>query len=68
MKVNKDMLIADILSIDKGIIPILMQSGLHCFGCPSAQMESLEEACQAHGIELDTLLGQLNSHLETLQA
>lgn len=64
--VTKDMIIADILAIDRGLAPILMQSGMHCLGCPSAQGESLEDACKVHGINADTLVGELNGFLETL--
>ena len=42
--VNKEMIICDLIQIDEAIVPILMASGMHCVGCPSAQGESLEEA------------------------
>ena len=42
-KVSKDMLIGQLLQIDANIAPILMRAGMHCLGCPSSQMESLEE-------------------------
>lgn len=62
-QVTKDMLISDILAIDKGIIPILMQAGMHCVGCPSSQNESLEEAVAVHGIEADLLVDEINAYL-----
>ena len=43
--ITKDMLIGEILSINPDVAPILMGAGMHCLGCPSAQGESLEEAC-----------------------
>ena len=64
MKVSKDMLIVDILKADKGTVPILLNSGLHCLGCPSAQGESLEMACEIHGIDVDKLIDQLNDFLK----
>ena len=45
--INKDMIIADMLKIDPGIAAILMASGMHCIGCPSAQGETLDEAAMA---------------------
>lgn len=48
-KVSKDMLIGQLLQIDANIAPILMRAGMHCLGCPSSQMESLEEAAMVHG-------------------
>lgn len=61
--ISKDMTIAEIIQTDQNIIPILLDSGMHCVGCPSAQGESLEEACMVHGIEVEDLLEQINSYL-----
>ena len=62
-KINKDMIIADIIAVDRGIIPILMKSGMHCAGCPSAQGETLAEAGVVHGIDADKLVDEINSYL-----
>ena len=66
-QVTKDMIIGEILQINQGVIPILMQSGMHCLGCPSSQMESLGDACLVHGIDADTLVAQLNEFLATVE-
>jgi hybrid cluster-associated redox disulfide protein len=65
-KVTKDMIIADIIRLDQGTIPILLEAGMHCIGCPSAQGESLEEATMVHGISSDELVNQLNTYLESI--
>ena len=65
MTVNKEMTIAEIIRLDAGIIPILLGSGMHCIGCPSAQGESLEMACMVHGIDADELVNQINEFLAT---
>jgi len=65
-QVTKDMTIGQILQINEGVVPILMQSGMHCLGCPSSQMESLDEACMVHGIDADDLVAQLNTFLASL--
>lgn len=62
-KVSKDMLIGQLLQIDANIAPILMRAGLHCLGCPSSQMESLEEAAMVHGLDVDVLVNQINDFL-----
>lgn len=62
-QVTKDMIIAEIIAIDTNIIPILMDAGMHCVGCPSAQGESLEEACMVHGMEVEPLVEQINEYL-----
>ncbi|WP_167957705.1 DUF1858 domain-containing protein [Anaerosporobacter faecicola] len=64
-KVAKDMIIADIVAMDEGTIPVLMNAGMHCVGCPSAQGESLEEAAMVHGINVDELVASLNAYLES---
>ena len=61
-KVSKDMLIGQLLQIDANIAPILMRAGMHCLGCPSSQMESLEEACVVHGISCEQLVNALNEY------
>ncbi len=65
-QITKDMIIGQILQVDKGVIPILMNSGMHCLGCPSSQMETLGEACMVHGIDADELVGKLNDYLATV--
>ena len=62
-KVSKDMLIGQLLQIDANIAPILMRAGMHCLGCPSSQMESLEEAAMVHGLDADLLVDQINDYL-----
>ena len=64
-KVTKDMIIGEIILIDKGIIPILMNAGMHCIGCPSSQGETLEEACMVHGMDVNALLNDINTYLES---
>lgn len=63
MKISKDMTIAQIIQQDQGVIPILLDAGMHCIGCPSAQGESLEEASMVHGIDADELVNQINAFL-----
>ena len=62
-KVSKDMLIGQLLQIDANIAPILMRAGMHCLGCPSSQMESLDEAAMVHGLDVDVLVNQINDFL-----
>ena len=49
--VTKDTTIGSLLTIDSNIAPILMRAGMHCLGCPSSQMETIEEAAMVHGID-----------------
>lgn len=58
--ITKDMTIGAILAAKPESAEILMAAGMHCLGCPSSQMESLEEACMVHGLEVETVLANLN--------
>lgn len=63
-EITKDMYIGEILQMDRGLAAILMNAGMHCLGCPSSQMESIEDAAAVHGFNVDELLKQLNSYLQ----
>lgn len=58
--ITKDTIIADIIKINPDAAQILMSFGMGCIGCPSAQMESLEQACEIHGLNLEEVLAKLN--------
>lgn len=60
-KFSKDMTIGEILMKDQMAAPILIEAGMHCIGCPSAQGETLEEAAMVHGMDADDLLKKLNT-------
>jgi len=62
-QITKDMIIHDIIQVSPDLIPVLLESGMHCIGCPSAQGESLEEACMVHGIPVDEVVTALNAKL-----
>nr|WP_122012016.1 DUF1858 domain-containing protein [Maliibacterium massiliense] len=63
MKVTKEMTINDVLNIDASLADILTSYGMHCFGCPFSRAESLEDACKAHGNDVEALLAELNAKL-----
>ena len=61
--ITKEMTIGDILRVDEGLVPILVETGMHCLGCPSAQAESLEDACMVHGTDVNAIIGKMNEFL-----
>ena len=60
MKFNKDTKIGELLEMAPEKAEILMEAGMHCLGCPASQAETLEEACEVHGIDVDELLKKIN--------
>ena len=61
MKFNKDTQIGEILEVAPEKAEVLLEVGMHCLGCPAAQMETLEEACNVHGVDVNEVLEKLNS-------
>lgn len=66
-QITKDTIIGDILDIDRTTAPYFLEIGMHCLGCPSARGETLEQACEVHGVDVDALLEKLNAHLANNQ-
>lgn len=58
---TKDMTIGEMLKTNPAVAPVLLDAGMHCLGCPSAQAESLEEAAMVHGIDINDLMTKLNA-------
>lgn len=60
MAVTRDMLIGEILREKSDAAEILMRFGMGCIGCPSSQMETLEQAAMVHGLDVEDILKALN--------
>ncbi len=60
-RITKEMTIGEILVANPDAASILMEAGMHCLGCPSAQGESLEEAALVHGMDIDDLMTKINA-------
>lgn len=66
-EITKSMYIGEVLQMDRGLAEILMNAGMHCLGCPSSQMESIEEAAMVHGFNSDDLVKKLNDYLKSAE-
>lgn len=58
--INKEHTIGEILKMKPNAAEVLSQFGMGCLGCPSATMETLEQACYIHGLELEEVMNKLN--------
>ena len=63
-RVTKDTMIGDLLQIDQNLAPLLLNIGMHCLGCPSSQMETIEEAAMVHGLDPDDLVVEINTFID----
>lgn len=68
MEITKKTTMGQMLEYDMGIAYVLMQSGMHCVGCPSSINESLEEACMVHGLNADTVMASIQEYLDSKKA
>lgn len=57
--ITKDMTIGEILRAKPEAASVLMEAGMHCLGCPSAQGETLDEAAMVHGLDINSLMDKL---------
>ena len=60
-RVTKDTMIGDLL---QNVAPLLLNIGMHCLGCPSSQMETIEEAAMVHGLDPDDLVVEINTFID----
>ncbi len=58
--ITKDTTIGDVLEIKPSAVPVLMQIGMHCIGCPASRGETVEEAAMVHGVDADELVRMMN--------
>lgn len=63
MEITKQTKMGDMIEYDRGIAVVLMEAGMHCVGCPASIGESLEEACQVHGLDADEVLKSIKDYL-----
>lgn len=58
-EITKDTTIGEALQINPNIVPVLMDIGMHCLGCPASQRETLAEAAMVHGIDVDEFMAKV---------
>lgn len=64
MKISKEMTIGELVRNYPDSVEVLMGFGMGCVGCPSAQSETIEEACGVHGFKVEELLNALNEKIK----
>lgn len=65
MSVTKESIIGDVLDYDIGTAKYFMEIGMHCLGCPASRGESIEMACEIHGVDADELVSEINKYLDS---
>ena len=68
MAITKKTTIGEVLNLNIETAKFFMEIGMHCLGCPASRGETIEEACEVHGVDCDELIGKLNEHLAAKKA
>lgn len=61
MKIKKDTTIGEIIEKRPDLVQTLHKKGMGCVGCPMAMIETIGQGAEAHGIDTQELLDELNS-------
>ena len=59
--IRKEMPIGDVVQNYPQTIEVFLRHGLMCFGCAIARFENVEQGATAHGIDVETLMKDLNA-------
>lgn len=62
-EVTRSTVISDIMMNAPDSVPLFQEIGMHCMGCALATGENVEEACMAHGVDVDAFLTRLNAFI-----
>ncbi|MBW2999242.1 DUF1858 domain-containing protein [Candidatus Woesearchaeota archaeon] len=63
-KITKEMSISEVVHSHPETVAVFMGHGMHCIGCAAAQFENIEQGAEAHGIDADKLVEDLNKAVE----
>ncbi len=58
--ITKDTIISEIPKINPNAVNVLWNYGMGCIHCVMANSETLEQAANEHGLDLDVLVKELN--------
>ena len=60
IKITPDMPIGDVVKNYPETVKVFLQHGLMCVGCAVARFENIKDGATAHGIDVDSLINDLN--------
>ena len=60
VQLKRDTQLIDVLELAPEDLPLFQEIGMHCLGCALASEENVEQACMAHGVDVDEFLAKCN--------
>ena len=67
LEFDRDSVIGDILEAVPQTATLFKAIGMHCLGCAMAGGETVEEACDVHGVDTDDFVEQLNDFVRCVE-
>jgi len=64
MTITKETTIGEVVQKYPETVRVFLSHGLMCVGCAAARFENIQQGAQAHGIEVDALVADLNAAVE----
>ncbi|MFA5051454.1 MAG: DUF1858 domain-containing protein [Patescibacteria group bacterium] len=61
--ITGDILMGELMARYPQVAGLLMERGFHCIGCAVSPYESLESGAAVHGLELESLLKDINEFI-----
>jgi hybrid cluster-associated redox disulfide protein len=58
--ITKDMGIGEVVNQYPKTVEVFRNYGMGCLGCAAARFENIAQGAQAHGIDVDALIADLN--------
>ncbi len=60
-QITKDMTFAQVMRLHPDVVKVFAKYNLGCIGCMGAQAETLEQGCNAHGLDVNEVVNDLNA-------
>lgn len=60
MTITKEMAIGDVVREHPETVSVFFEHGMGCLGCAISRFENIEQGAKAHGIDIETLMQDLN--------
>jgi len=67
-QITKETIIGEIVEKAPETMPLFQAIGMHCMGCALASGENVEQACAAHGVDVEKFVDGVNRFLQSKQA
>lgn len=65
-EITKDMTISSVLKLNESLSDVFIGFGMFCIFCHMSEEETIDQACQVHGVDCDFLVDKLNSTYQKL--